>query len=113
MTFRGRRADLMLGAYQWYAKRAAIHPKSKTGKKIFLQVNEPYYPVIAFVLNDTTFPLKQILSHLEKKDGYAIPAYQMGNISDIVMRMVFKPNVSHTEAYRLRDALKSAIQHIY
>ena len=87
--------------------------KSKTGKKIFLQVNEPYYPVIAFVLNDTTFPLKQILSHLEKKDGYAIPAYQMGNISDIVMRMVFKPNVSHTEAYRLRDALKSAIQHIY
>ena len=30
MTFRGRRADLMLGAYQWYARRAAIHPKSKT-----------------------------------------------------------------------------------
>ena len=33
MTFRGRRADLMLGAYQWYARRAAIHPKSKTGRK--------------------------------------------------------------------------------
>ena len=23
----------MLGAYQWYARRAAIHPKSKTGRK--------------------------------------------------------------------------------
>ena len=33
MTFRARRADLMLNAYEWYARRAAIHPKGKRGKR--------------------------------------------------------------------------------
>ncbi|HJM28269.1 MAG: acyltransferase [Acidimicrobiales bacterium] len=33
MSFRGRRADLMLGAYEWFARRAAIHPNSRRGRR--------------------------------------------------------------------------------
>ncbi|MEC7924419.1 MAG: acyltransferase, partial [Actinomycetota bacterium] len=33
MTFRARRADFMLNAYEWYARRAAIHPKGKRGRR--------------------------------------------------------------------------------
>ncbi len=33
MSFRGRRADVMLGAYEWFARRAAIHPNSRRGRR--------------------------------------------------------------------------------
>ncbi len=87
--------------------------KNNTGKKVFLQVNEPYYPVLAFYLNDNSFPLKEVLETLEKKDGYSIPAYKMGNVDDIIFRLVFKPNVTYSEARNLRDAFKEAIENIY
>lgn len=33
MSFRGRRADFFLGSYEWFARRAAVHPKSRRGKR--------------------------------------------------------------------------------
>lgn len=87
--------------------------KNKTGKKVFLQINESYYPVLAFYLNDNSFPLKEVLESLEKNNGYSIPAYKMGNIDDIIFRLVFKPNVTYSEARNLRNAFKAAIKNIY
>ena len=87
--------------------------KSKSGKKVFIQVNEPYYPVIAFCLDDTTFPLKEVLQHLAEENGYSVAAYKMGNTDDIVFRLVFKHNVSKSEAIRLRDAWKATVKDIY
>ena len=80
--------------------------KSKSGKKVFIQVNEPYYPVIAFCLDDTTFPLKEVLSHLAEENGYSVAAYKMGNTDDIVFRLVFKHNVSKSEAIRFRQKMR-------
>ena len=87
--------------------------RSKSGKKVFIQVNEPYYPVIAFCLDDTTFPLKEVLSHLAEVNGYSVAAYKMGNTDDIVFRLVFKHNVSKSEAIRFRDAWKATVNDIY
>ena len=87
--------------------------KSKTGKKVFIQVNEPYYPVIAFCLDDLTFPLKEVLEHLSKVQGYSVAAYKMGSSGDIVFRLVFKHNVSMTEAKRFRNAWRGTINKIY
>ncbi len=33
MSFRGRRADILLGTYEWFSRRAAIHPNSRRGKR--------------------------------------------------------------------------------
>ncbi len=83
--------------------------KNNEGKKIFLKVSEPYYPVLAYYLNDSSFPLKKVLEKLERENGYCIPAYKMGNTDDIIFRLVFKPNVTHAEARKLRKAFKEVI----
>ena len=87
--------------------------RSKSGKKVLIKVSEPYYPVIAYCLNDHTFPLKEVLQHLERVQGYSVAAYKMGNTDDIVFRLVFKHNVSMTEAKRFRDAWSATINKIY
>ena len=33
MSFRGRRADILLGVYEWFSRRAAIHPNSRRGRR--------------------------------------------------------------------------------
>lgn len=87
--------------------------KNKSGKKVLLQTNEPYYPVISFYLKDENFPLKEILVHLSDKYGYSIAAYKMGISEDIVFRLVFKHNVSVKEAKKFRDAWEKTCNLIY
>ncbi len=83
--------------------------ENKERKKIFLKVSENYYPVLAYYLNDICFPLKNVLERLEKENGYCIPAYTMGDTDDIIFRLVFKPNVTHAEARKLKDAFEVVI----
>ena len=83
--------------------------KNRKGKKLFIEINEDYYPVLTYYLNDSMFPLKEVLETLENKHGYSIPAYRMGNTDDIVFRLVFKPNVTISQAKNLRDAFKIII----
>ena len=64
-------------------------------KLVFRQINEPYYPEIAFKLEDYKFPLQKILSILQKKNGWTVAAYNMDpSVPDIVMRFVVKPNLT-------------------
>ena len=87
--------------------------KNKHGEKVLIPVNEPYYPVLCFCLNDEHFPLKEILVHLSEKYGYSIPAYKMGSSHDIVLRLVFKHNVTIKQAKAFRKAWEKTCQLIY
>ena len=83
--------------------------KNTKGHFIFLKVSEPYYPNIAFYLQDDDFPLKEVITDLDEKYGYSIAAYKMGETKDIVFRLVFKYNITEKKAQNLLHALKKVI----
>ena len=83
--------------------------KNTKGYFIFLKVNEPYYPNIAFYLQDDDFSLKEVITDLDEKYGYSIPAYKMGETKAIVFRLVFKYNITEKKAQNLLHALKKVI----
>ena len=87
--------------------------KSKEGKQILIQVNEPYYPVLAYYLNDNTFPLSEILTLISQKYGYSLAGYIMGSSGDTVFRLVFKHNVSQKEAIEFLNIWKKVINKVY
>lgn len=80
------------------------------GKKVFTQINEPYYPQIAFKQEVMDFPLKPLLTYMEKVHGFSVAAYEMDpSVSDIVVRFVVKPNFSLSEAKQFVNELDRAI----
>lgn len=87
--------------------------RTKKGNTVLVQMNEPYYPVLSYYLNDKSFPLKEVLTRLSENDGYSIAAYEMGASKDIVFRLVFKHNVTTKEAQTFRNAWKTACDKIY
>ena len=87
--------------------------KSKNGKQVLIQVNEPYYPVLAYYLNDDTFPLSEILTLISKKYGYSVAGYIMGSSGDTVFRLVFKHNVTKEDATKFLNIWKKVINTVY
>jgi len=78
---------------------------------VFKQINEPYYPEIAFKLEDYKFPLRDVLSRLERKNGYSVAAYKMDpSTPDIVFRLVIKPNFTMAEAKTFVHELDESVK---
>ena len=48
-----------------------------SNRPVFIQINEPYYPEVAFKLDDTKFPLQEVLSALQNKKGWTVAAYNI------------------------------------
>ena len=83
-------------------------------KSVFTQVNEPYYPEVAFKLDDDTFPLQEILSELQNKNGWTVAAYNMDpSVPDIVMRFVIKPNMTLNDAKTFVRELRQIVEKLY
>jgi len=84
----------------------------QAGKRlVFKQINEPYYPEIAFKLEDPTFPLRKILAELEKDDGYSVAAYKMDPTTpDVVFRLVIKPNFEMGDAKKFIRGLEVSVR---
>lgn len=79
-------------------------------KLVFKQINEPYYPEIAFKLDDYNFPLTEILTTIEKNGGYSVAAYKLDpSVPDIVFRLVVKPTFTHENAKDFINVLNKAI----
>jgi glutamate decarboxylase len=84
------------------------------GQQVFTQVNEPYYPEIAFKIEDTEFPLQEVLSTLQDRNGWTVPAYNMDpSVPDIVMRFVIKPNLTLSEAKTFVKELRKIVEELH
>jgi len=84
------------------------------GQQVFTQVNEPYYPEVAFKIEDTEFPLQEVLSTLQDRNGWTVPAYNMDpSVPDIVMRFVIKPNLTLSEAKVFVKELRKIVEELY
>jgi glutamate decarboxylase len=81
------------------------------GKRVFRQINQPYYPEIAFKQDVMEFPLKPLLTYMEKVHGFSVAAYELDpSVSDTVVRFVVKPNFSRSEALLFIKELDRAIE---
>lgn len=80
-------------------------------KLVFKQINEPYYPEVAFKVEDYNFPLTEILTIIEKKGGYAVAAYKLdASVPDVVFRLVVKPTFTLDNAKNFISVLDKAIK---
>jgi glutamate/tyrosine decarboxylase-like PLP-dependent enzyme len=83
-------------------------------KHVFTQVNEPYYPEVAFKLEDDKFPLQEVLSTLQNRNGWTVAAYNMDpSVPDIVMRFVIKPNLTMSDAKVFVKELRKIVEELH
>jgi glutamate decarboxylase len=83
-------------------------------QQVFTQVNEPYYPEVAFKLEDDKFPLQEVLSTLQNRNGWTVAAYNMDpSVPDIVMRFVIKPNLTLSEAKTFVKELRKIVEELH